>query len=143
MADGQNFFLINLLKKIEFQMTGCSEVEKKKKQTMIFKPDWIFNRPWLKYNESKDCCFCTLCMSEFAVGTFTATYMLSLLNIPISNASVERIFRMTGALKYKTRNRMLISTVESIIIIKTSFILSDLCCTTFEISDRIIANFNG
>lgn len=71
------------------------------------------------------------------------TYMLSLLNIPISNASVERIFSMAGALKSKSRNRMLISTVESIILIKTFFNLHDTCCTDFEVTDRMLSLFTG
>lgn len=50
-------------------MVDSGKVSKKKGQARNFKAEWKVNRPWLKYNERKDCCYCTLCSSEFAVRT--------------------------------------------------------------------------
>ena len=42
-------------------------------------------------------------------------YALSLLVLPFSNAIVERIFSMAGAIKTKARNRLLIAGLDAIL----------------------------
>ena len=65
-------------------------------------------------------------------------YMLSLCILPISNAATERIFSICGAIKTKARNKLIISTVDSIVRIKTEFMFTKKCCNEFEITPRMI-----
>ena len=87
----------------------------------------------------------TLSTAEFwtmvAAGEKTAEigkYGLSLLLMPLSNASTERIFSSTGAFKTKRRSTMICSTLDSLVRIKEEFNTIGKCCDKFEITNSMI-----
>ena len=71
------------------------------------------------------------------------TYMLALNLLPLSNAATERIFSFSGATKTKCRNRLIISTLDSIIMIKTTFLWLNKCCYEYIIPDSCVEKFNN
>ena len=71
-----------------------------------------------------------------------ATYALSCLTTPVSNATVERIFSLVSAIKTKPRNRMEVALLDSITRIRTTFIISGKCCIDFKPSPTMIQRHN-
>ena len=65
-------------------------------------------------------------------------YCLSLLLMPLSNASTERIFSAAGELKTKRRSSMICSTLDSLVRIRDEFNSTGHCCYSFEISSKMI-----
>jgi len=50
-----------------------------------------------------------------------AQYVLKILNLPMSNAAVKRVFSIMNATKDKLRNRMIIEMLNALLIIKSHF----------------------
>ena len=69
-------------------------------------------------------------------------YMLSLMLMPLSNAATERIFSICGSIKTKTRNKMIISTLDALVMIKTTFHHLKKCCFDFEVTSEMLNHFN-
>ncbi|XP_018397609.1 PREDICTED: uncharacterized protein LOC108775676 [Cyphomyrmex costatus] len=72
-----------------------------------------------------------------------ATYVLTLLSLPTSNAVVERVFSIMNAVKTKTRNRILIKILDSIIRIRINLYAHGICCNNFVVTKSMLADFNS
>lgn len=57
-----------------------------------------------------------------------AVWVLILLTLPLSNAAVERVFSMLVAVKTKSRNRLSLKMLESILLIRGHLQVRRLCC---------------
>ncbi|XP_047478926.1 uncharacterized protein LOC125032014 [Penaeus chinensis] len=68
---------------------------------------------------------------------------LSLLSLPYSNASIERIFSQMNVVHSKLRNRLSVRSVEAILQIRFGLKLQSLNCSTFVPSNEIIRNFGA
>ena len=62
-----------------------------------------------------------------------ARYALSLLVLPFSNAIVERIFSMAGAIRTKSKNRLLIAGLDAILRVRINIVKEKKCCNDFEV----------
>jgi hypothetical protein len=71
-----------------------------------------------------------------------ATYALSCLTVPVSNAVVERIFSHVTIVKTKIRNRLSIKMLDAIIRIRMSLVLKGKCCKDFIVTSRMLELFN-
>ena len=69
-------------------------------------------------------------------------YILSLLNLPFSNAIVERVFSIAGSIKTKSRNRLSVAKLDALVRIRTFCHFNGICCNKFDITDNCIKNFN-
>jgi hypothetical protein len=72
-----------------------------------------------------------------------ALYALSALTVPISNATVERIFSHVTAVKSKLRNRMNLQMLDSIVRIRTNLAFQDKCCTKFQVTAKMLELFSS
>jgi hypothetical protein len=70
-----------------------------------------------------------------------AKYALTCLATPLSNAIVERIFSLVTSTKTKTRNRMSLATLTSILRIKT--VLGTGCCKELEVTENMLRKFDS
>ena len=71
-----------------------------------------------------------------------ASYALTLLVLPSSNAVVERVFSIMNVIKNKFRNQMLIKMLDSLLRIRLRFYANYTCCNTFEPTPAMLADFN-
>lgn len=71
------------------------------------------------------------------------TFALALLSLPLSNADVERVFSQQNIIKTKTRNRLDVSTVESILNVRYGLKLRGESCTNFMPSRDMFDRFNN
>lgn len=76
------------------------------------------------------------CFEELATTALTA-YCL-----PLSNATVERVFSHVTAVKNKLRNKLSTGLLSAIIRIKTRLHFSGNCCKNFTVTDRMLSLFN-
>ncbi|KAK3862369.1 hypothetical protein Pcinc_001950 [Petrolisthes cinctipes] len=76
------------------------------------------------------------CFEELAVSALNA-YCL-----PLSNATVERIFSHVTNVKTKLRNKLSTVVLSAIIRIKTSLHFSGNCCKDFAVTKRMLSLFN-
>ncbi|XP_031781387.2 uncharacterized protein LOC103316957 isoform X1 [Nasonia vitripennis] len=65
-----------------------------------------------------------------------ATFVLTLLSMPSTNAVVERVFSVMNSVRTKFRNRMLLKPLDSILRIRT-------CCRNFIPSKEMLKDFNA
>ena len=72
-----------------------------------------------------------------------ASYALSCLTTPVSNAFVERVFSHANAIKTKVRNRMKLPMLESILRIRTTLLMTGKCCKDLDISDGMLKKFTS
>ncbi|KAK3863208.1 hypothetical protein Pcinc_030998 [Petrolisthes cinctipes] len=70
-----------------------------------------------------------------------AQFVLSLLSLPISNASVERVFSQMNLIKSKIRNRMQQKSLESILHVSAFMQRNDICCNKFVPSESMLSSF--
>ncbi|XP_053595333.1 zinc finger protein 862-like [Microplitis demolitor] len=84
---------------------------------------------WSKLMELKDA-------EENLLFKELATLALTAYSLPISNATVERVFSRVTATKNKLRNRMNLPLLSSIIRIKMSLDEDGICCTQFEPKEK-------
>lgn len=61
-----------------------------------------------------------------------------LLTLPISNAEVERLFSQLNLIKTKIRNKLSVTTTNSILRIQYSLKQSNKCCHNYDIPNDII-----
>ncbi|KAL1472072.1 hypothetical protein MTO96_039555 [Rhipicephalus appendiculatus] len=67
---------------------------------------------------------------------------LSLLTLPLSNASVERVFSHVTLTKTDIRNRMNLETLDNILFVKLALWSETPCCKEFDPSDVLLERFN-
>ena len=72
-----------------------------------------------------------------------AVYALTCLVTPISNATVERVFSLVTCIKTRPRNRMQLDMLDALVRIRTQLILSGKCCVDFQITPRMLENYNA
>lgn len=66
---------------------------------------------------------------------------MSLLTLPLSNASVERVFSHVTLTKTDLRNRMNLETLENVLFVKFSLWGETQCCKEFVPSDAFLERF--
>lgn len=67
-----------------------------------------------------------------------ATFAISLLVLPHSNADVERLFSMMNVVKTKQRNRMKIELLSSILTIRAGLARADKCCNNYILPNSVV-----
>ncbi|KAK4315603.1 hypothetical protein Pmani_013167 [Petrolisthes manimaculis] len=72
-----------------------------------------------------------------------ASLALSLLSLPLSNASIEIIFSQMNVVHSKLRNRLTVRSVEAILQIRYGLSLQSLSCVTFMPSPDMLENFSA
>ena len=72
-----------------------------------------------------------------------AEYALNCLVMPVSNASVERIFYHVTFIKSKLRNRMKTRMLEAILRIRIKLHFRNKCCVDFVPTRRMLDMFNS
>ena len=81
-----------------------------------------------------------------AVGNFVmrdlAIFVLKLYSLPISNATVERVFSRVTSVKTKLRNRMCLELLDSILRVKMILEERKICCTDFQPTSDMF-NYNS
>ena len=68
---------------------------------------------------------------------------LSLLSLPYSNASIERIFSQMNVVHSKLRNRLSVRSVDAILQIRYGLALQSLNCSSFVPSNDMLRNFGN
>ena len=72
-----------------------------------------------------------------------ATYSLTCLLTPVSNAVVELTFSLVTSIKTKLRNRMQLKLLESHVRIRSHLIHSNKCCKDFIVTPDMLERFNA
>jgi hypothetical protein len=72
-----------------------------------------------------------------------ATFALTCLVNPVSNAVVERIFSLVSSIKTKARNRMQLHLLDAIVRVRAEILLSSKCCKDFIASPEMLKNFTS
>ena len=67
-----------------------------------------------------------------------ASFALSCLTTPVSNAFVERVFSHANAIKTKVRNRIKLPMLESVLRLRTTLLMTGRCCKDLKITDRML-----
>jgi hypothetical protein len=67
-----------------------------------------------------------------------ATFALTCLITPVSNAVVERIFSLVFSVKMKARNRMQLNLLDAIVRVRAELLLSNKCCKDFIASPEML-----
>jgi hypothetical protein len=67
-----------------------------------------------------------------------ATFALTCLIAPVSNAVVESIFSLVSSVKTKARNRMQLNLLDAIVRVRTEILLSCKCCKDFIASPEML-----
>ncbi|XP_076802430.1 uncharacterized protein LOC143446600 [Clavelina lepadiformis] len=72
-----------------------------------------------------------------------ATFALTCLITPISNAVAERVFSLLTCIKTKARNRLQLSLLEATIRIRAELLTSNKCCKEFVPSTKMLSRFKA
>jgi|SRR5215469_2231052 len=70
-----------------------------------------------------------------------AEISLAAFSLPVSNAFVERVFSFVTNVKSKQRNKINVSTLESILRIKSNLTVNNLCCKDFKVTKNMLSLF--
>jgi len=68
---------------------------------------------------------------------------LGLLSLPFSNAAVERVFSVMNAVKTKSRNRLLVEMVQSIMKVRFGLSLRGENCNDMTVTPSMLTLFNS
>jgi hypothetical protein len=68
-------------------------------------------------------------------------FALSLLCLPFSNATVERLFSLMNVVHTKLRNRLQVRSTEAILHIRYGLISQELSCVNFQPTDYMLQHF--
>ena len=105
--------------------------------------DWKVEAPFKKDGFPVD-------TEEFWIGVLQhqafkelATFVLTCLTTPVSNAVVERIFSLASSVKTKATNRMQLNLVDTIVRVRAELLLSSICCKDFTASPEMLKNFTS
>lgn len=71
------------------------------------------------------------------------SFALSMLSLPFSNASVERMFSQMNLIKNKIRNRMQLKSLASILHIRAFMQRNGICCQEFAPTSSMLALFTN
>nr|XP_039266528.1 uncharacterized protein LOC120341976 isoform X1 [Styela clava] len=71
------------------------------------------------------------------------TFMVALLTLPLTNASVEKVFLQMNMIKSKPRNRMGQQLLENILRVRAYMKRNNICCDDFIPSDKMIDAFRA
>jgi hypothetical protein len=87
---------------------------------------------------------------QFCVGVLQhkafkelATFALTCLITPVSNAVVESTFSLLSSVTTKTRNRMQLNLLDAIVRVRAKLLLSSKCCKDLIASPEILKNFTS
>ena len=72
-----------------------------------------------------------------------ALFALSLLALPFSNASVERVFSQMNLIKTKLRNRLKQPMLEAILHVRGFMSRNRFCCNKFKTTKDMFSRFNA
>ena len=72
-----------------------------------------------------------------------ATFALTCLITPTSNAVVKRMFSLLTCIKTKARNRLQLSLLEAIIKFRAELLSSNKCCKEFVSSTKMLNRFKA
>jgi hypothetical protein len=72
-----------------------------------------------------------------------ATFALTCLIIPVSNAVVERICFVVSSVKTKARHRMQLNLLDAIVRVRAELLLSSECCKDFIASPQMLKIFTS
>ena len=82
---------------------------------------------------------------DFSIGVLQhkafkelATFVLTCLIASVSNAVAERIFFLVSSVKTKTRNRMQLNLLDTVLRVRAELLLSNKCCKDFTASPEIL-----
>jgi hypothetical protein len=67
-----------------------------------------------------------------------ATFALTCLTTPVSNAVVERLFSLVSSVNTKARNRMQLNLLDAILRVRAELLLSSKCCKDFIASPEML-----
>ena len=67
-----------------------------------------------------------------------ATFALTCIITPVSNAVAERIFSLLTSVKTKARNRMQLNVLDAIVTVRAELLLSSRCCKDFTASAEML-----
>lgn len=70
-------------------------------------------------------------------------YAINILSLPFSNAVVERVFSLMNSFKTKSRNRLHVETIESILRLKIFLLNNKICCKDFAVTKEMLQRFNS
>ncbi|XP_051153643.1 uncharacterized protein LOC127276934 isoform X1 [Leptopilina boulardi] len=83
---------------------------------------------------------------EDAAGTSIfrdlASYALTLLSLPSTNAVVERVFLVMNSVKSKLRNKMGVPMLDSLLRVRCRFHATKTCCSEFSPTKKMLEKFN-
>ena len=72
-----------------------------------------------------------------------ARYALDCLSVPVSNGIVERVFSYVTSVKTKSRNRMNLSLLDSIVTIRSVLHFQEKWCKDFVVTRDMLSLFNN
>ncbi|KYN09646.1 hypothetical protein ALC57_18166 [Trachymyrmex cornetzi] len=67
---------------------------------------------------------------------------LALLSLPISNATVERMFSMYNVIKNQIRNRLSLDIMQAILMVRYYLKIDNISCVNFKPTEAMIKKFN-
>src|SRR5215469_1449973 len=115
---------------------NVSKIEEKYRQLPFV--DWKEEAPFKKDGFSVD-------TEQFWIGVLQhkafkelATFALTCLITPVSNAVFERIFSLVSSIKTKAGNRMQLNLLDSIVRVRVELLLSNKCCKDFTASPEML-----
>lgn len=129
----QKFKINDLLLFFNKTPDEISVIENQWQKIHLIKWDNIFetNKFWTEVMNYKD-------SQGFPVFNELATFAVSLLSLPHSNAEVERLFSQMNVVKSKLRNRMVLKTLNAILTIRSGLKRMGKCCSDFVIPPDLL-----
>jgi len=67
---------------------------------------------------------------------------LSLLSLPISNATVERAFSVYNVIKNQIRNKLSLDIMQAIMMVRYYLKIDNISCVNFKATEEMIKKFN-
>ena len=72
-----------------------------------------------------------------------AELALRAFSLPFSNAEVERVFSVMGIIKTKSRNKIHINMLDSLLRIRLHLTVKKICCNKFKSNELMLSLFNS
>jgi phosphoribulokinase len=103
--------------------------------------DWKEEAPFKKNGLPVDTEQFLIGVLQYKAFKKLATFVITCLITPLSNAVVERIFSLLSSVTTKTRHRMQLNLLDAIVSVRAEQLLSIECCKDFTASPEILKNF--